>query len=388
MPRKGANIYKRKDGRWEGRLLKAEGNYQYLYAKSYKEVRQKMRDALEQKLSKSKNTKYAQKNAAGLFEAWLESGISARLKPSTYESYYHCLHCYVIPHFKLAENREISDVTIARFVTKLCCNTAISESYRKKILSIFKLSLRAIYKNVPESASLIACVSLPRVKEPKEISVFSLSEQRSIEYAIKGLTDTKALGMLICFYTGIRLGELCALKWNDIDFEAGTMSIVRTVSRIRNFGDGDHKTLLHVGIPKSQSSSRKIPLPAFLIKLANNRPSNENCYFLTENSEPFDPRIYQRYYKRLLARAGVRDRKFHTIRHTFATRALELGVDIKTLSELLGHSNVSITLNVYAHSLMEHKKAAIHKFDELHTTHMNVAVCAVNSAVTPSYIAY
>ncbi|WRS27980.1 site-specific integrase [Oscillospiraceae bacterium MB08-C2-2] len=373
MSRKGENIYKRKDGRWEGRLLKPDGRYQYFYAKSYREVRIKMREAPKHNVNKNTKAECNKLDAADLFETWLTGSALNRVKPSTYESYYYCIYGYVIPHFSLADNREMTSLSIARFVNKVANNASISETYRKKILSIFKLALREICKSIPESASLIEAVTLPKVIAPKEISIFSIKEQRLIEHTVESSKNKKALGILICFYTGIRLGELCALKWRDIDFEAGTVCIRRTVSRIRNFDEGNCKTLLHVGTPKSRSSLRKIPLPTFLISLLNNmHPSlmNDDCYILTGNSEPYDPRIYQRQYKKILTQAGVTDRKFHTIRHTFATRALELGVDIKTLSEILGHSNVSITLNVYAHSLMEHKKAAIDKFNEMHTAHM------------------
>ena len=161
------------------------------------------------------------------------------------------------------------------------------------------------------------------------------------------------------------------------------------MSRIRNREPNGEKTVLSVGTPKSETSLRKIPLPDFLLRLIekNSPPApEEGCYMLSGKAAPFDPRIYQRLYKKVLAAAGVKDRKFHTIRHTFATRALELGVDIKTLSEILGHSSVNITLNVYAHSLMEQKKVAIEKFNEMHVMYMKPASFAVDSAVIASRV--
>lgn len=140
-----------------------------------------------------------------------------------------------------------------------------------------------------------------------------------------------------------------------------------------------------LGTPKSQSSIRKIPLPEFLVDMYKKYMQfciNENCYLISGTTEPEDPRAYQTLYKKVLAKAGVNDRKFHATRHTFATRGMELGVDIKTLSEILGHSNVSTTLNIYAHSLIEQKKVAMNRFNELHTTHMANALIAVSSPVT------
>ena len=159
---------------------------------------------------------------------------------------------------------------------------------------------------------------------------------------------------------------------------------MRTVSRIRVFENNDSKTALHIGVPKSRKSIRKIPLPEFLLKLLINSSlyNGTNNYFLfTGNDTPYDPRRFQNLFKRILKDNKIADRKFHTIRHTFATRALELGVDIKTVSELLGHSGVSITLNVYAHSLMEHKKAAISKFNNLYIMNTQEAPFAVDYSV-------
>jgi len=216
------------------------------------------------------------------------------------------------------------------------------------------------------------------------VQVFSINEQRLIENAISHSEDIRTLGILLTFYTGIRLGELCALKWSDFDYEAGTMSVTKTVTRVKNMQGGNCKTKLLVGAPKSQKSMRKIPLPAFLLdmhKKYSYKCTSENCYLISGTNTPTDPRAYQKLYKKVLKDACVKDHKFHAIRHTFATRALELGVDIKTLSEILGHANVSITLNIYAHSLMEQKKIAMDKLNELHITHMVIASNAVTTSV-------
>lgn len=389
MPRKGENIYKRKDGRWEGRVLKLDGKYRYLYAKTYREVRSKMKDTRE--LNKFVNTKRTNKkeSAADLFEAWLSGEIMTRLKPSTYENYYHCINKYVIPYFRLPGNAQLSEEAIKQLVEEINQNAAISVSYRRKILSILKTALREIYRDVPNHPSVAELVTLPKVRSSKEVPVFSMKEQRMIEHVVQQSEDKRLLGIMLCFYSGIRLGELCALKWEDFDFEAGAVSITRTVSRIRNREPNGEKTVLHVGTPKSETSLRKIPLPAFLLRLIEKYSlpfEEDDCYMLSGKAAPFDPRIYQRMYKKVLAAAGVKDRKFHTIRHTFATRALELGVDIKTLSEILGHSSVNITLNVYTHSLMEQKKVAIEKFNEMHVMYMKPVPFAVDSAVTASRV--
>lgn len=370
MARRGENIYKRKDGRWEGRILNSDGTYKYVYDKSYKGVKEKKKNYKE---SHENEVPILIKSTATLFEFWLKSDIKAQIKPSTYEYYYNCIKKYVIPFFSEERSRKLTAITVNEFIDSVNNNVSLSESHKRKIITVFKTALRKIIVGTAEYSSILKAVKLPKVHS-NEIKVFSVREQQIIEDTVLNFRDKRALGILLCFYTGIRLGELCALKWSDIDFNAKTMSIERTVTRIKNFQGEGKKTILFVGTPKSRKSIRKIPIPDFLMKIAEEfmTPEKETSYIFSVTKNPIDPRVYQKLYKRVLLKAGVKDRKFHTIRHTFATRSLELGVDIKTLSEILGHSNVSITLNIYAHSLVEQKRIAINKLNEMHTSFMKI----------------
>lgn len=384
MPRRGENIYKRKDGRWEGRVLKSPGKYQYVYAKTYKEVREKKK-LLQEDISRqlSINT-HIICDAAKEFTAWLNGDLASRVKPSTYESYYRCIIGYVIPFYQEKGNEQISLQTTSEFSCRINNHEKFSGSYRRKILTIYKTALREIMKGNNECDNILNAIQLPR-KITAEVQVFSVKEQRKIEKAIIQSPDKRCLGILLCFYTGIRLGEICGLKWEDIDFDAGTMVVTRTVSRIKNFNETKKKTVLFIGKPKSNHSVRKIPLPDFLLDLArelNMESSDESHFILTNTELPMDPRKYQKLFQKLLIHARVKKRKFHAIRHTFATRALELGVDIKTLSEILGHSNVSITLNIYAHSMYEQKKKAMGKLNAMYVMHTETALLAVTNSVT------
>jgi integrase len=366
MPRRGENIYKRKDGRWEGRRLKKDGKYQYFYSSSYKGVKEKIKQTPEATEPRKKQANATTPNAVDLFEAWLKD-TAPRIKPSTYESYYRCMNKYVIPFYGNNRYLKITEDSVFRFTRLIREETELADSSRRKILSIFKIALREILKGSPEYVTIIDLIKPPKQVE-KEVEVFSMKDQRSIEQAALRHESKQAIGIVLCFYTGIRLGELCALKWKDIDMEAGTLSINRTVSRVQTFDEGKDKTELFVGSPKSRKSLRKIPLPDFLFVMLKKHVGQYGGedYIFSGNQLPYDPRRLQKLYKRILTDVGVTDRKFHAIRHTFATRALELGVDIKTISELLGHSSVSITLNIYAHSLMEQKKLAIDKFNDLY----------------------
>lgn len=366
MPRRGENIYKRKDGRWEGRRLKKDGKYQYFYDQTYKGVKEKMRNAAETARQEKKLLTCGSQSAACLFKEWVEETAS-RVKPSTFESYYRCITKYVIPFYEKNCYDRITEDSVIRFTKLIKEETDLADSSKKKNLTIYKIALKEILKNSPQCAPMLEHIKPPKPAD-KEVEVFTMKEQRLVEHTALHDRDKRAALIILCFYTGIRLGELCGLKWKDIDMETGTLTVKRTVSRVRNFEDGEDKTALFVGSPKSRKSLRKIPLPGFLIGMLREcyRQSAENSYILSGRQTPYDPRRFQKLYKRILKKAAVSDRKFHAIRHTFATRALELGVDIKTISELLGHSSVSITLNVYAHSLMEQKKAAIEKFNSLY----------------------
>ena len=386
MARRGENVYKRKDGRWEGRVLRPDGKYRYFYAPSYRQVKEKIKNANEQQ----QVAKPAHKNtgAAELFDTWVRQ-VQTQVKPTTFENYDSCIRRYVIPFFEQTSNRVLSVKTVKAFVQNIEDNTILSATTKKKILTIFKTALRAGLKSMPQRAAILEAVVLPKT-ETKEVQVFSMAEQRQIEAAAYHTADPRALGILLYFYTGIRLGELCALRWGDIDLEAGTMNVCRTVSRTRCFEPGGPKTMLLVGSPKSRKSARKIPLPDFLLQLIQDNWASvvpENYYVVSGKETPIDPRSYEKIYKTVLRVAGVKERKFHAIRHTFATRALELGVDIKTISEILGHSGVSVTLNIYAHSMLEQKKKAIDKFNQMHITHMEftpfAAMKAARSAPNP-----
>lgn len=383
MPRRGENVYKRKDGRWEGRILQKNNKYRYFYAKTYRGVKEKMKDFQEEDLARPQIDK-VETTISDSFLNWIQGDICHQIKPSTYENYQYCVQKYIIPFFSKIEEKQITADTAAQFANFVRCNDGISDSYQRKILTIFKTALKSILKNQPDITSIIEAVKLPKL-ESCEVQVFSTREQQLIEHAALHARNRRALGLILSFYSGIRLGELCGLRWGDFDWETGTMSVMRTVTRAKNFEQDGEKTALHIGTPKSRKSARRIPLPTSIVQQAKALgfdQKRDDYFVLSNNAEPLDPRSYQKLFKKILSQAGVKARKFHAIRHTFATRALELGVDIKTLSEILGHSSVSITLNIYAHSLMEQKKIAIDKFDSMYVSNMTRGANAVKSTVT------
>ena len=382
MSKHGENIYKRKDGRWEGRILKQDGKYSYVYGKSYREAREKKKNIPRNEVA-VQNMEIVKISAAALFKDWLINQSLGRVRRSTYDSYYCCICKYVIPFFQSDED-QLSERRVGEFVQTVVLNQQLSTPYRRKIISIFKTAVRAIRKEIGLSLTAADNSRLPRGGNIP-VEVFTSKEQTRIEQVILSSNDFRAYGILVCFYTGIRLGELCALRWENIDLESGVMSITATAARVNNYDPQGCKTIMVTGLPKSRNSGRKIPIPAFMPDLFRNFASDGMLmtnYVFSATDKPAEPRTIQRLFKKILISADVNERKFHTTRHTFATRALELGVDIKTLSEILGHSNVSITLNIYAHSMLEQKKIAIDKMNSMYLSHTVTTFCAVSNAVS------
>jgi integrase len=221
------------------------------------------------------------------------------------------------------------------------------------VQSVFSF-LKAGIKTVDSS---IFNVKLPK-KQKSNVEFFSMDEQKRLEAAAKASCGLDYLSTTLSLYTGVRVGELCGLVWNDIDFECRILRVRRTMQRINS--DGESKTEIAFLTPKTETSTRNIPLPDFLLDVLTEQRAVSRCtYVLSARGKPVEPRTVQRRFKKLLSDAGVKEVNLHTTRHTFATRALENGFDVKSLSEILGHGSATVTLNKYAHALDEHKRACM-----------------------------
>ena len=193
--------------------------------------------------------------------------------------------------------------------------------------------------------------------------VLSLEEQQKLTLVLLDDTDLIKFGVLLSLYTGIRIGELCALKWGNLSIAAGVLSVRETMQRIKDTSNHSiSKTKIVISEPKSKCSVRDIPLPEFIISIAKGFQSNNSSYVLTgEKNRYVEPRTMQNRFKSLLRESQIPDANYHALRHTFATRCIEVGFELKTLSEILGHSNVNITLNRYVHSSLDLKKENMSK---------------------------
>jgi integrase len=216
-------------------------------------------------------------------------------------------------------------------------------------------------------------IKLPKIEEI-EVTAVGIEEQRKIERTILDSDDKRYIGILAGLYSGLRIGEICGLKWVDLDLESGRLSVKKSIKRVLNYDERLPKSSVLEEEPKTPKSRRTIPMPEFLRNILLKRKSQSNSEYVVsmKNGKHVEPRTMQFIYARMMKEAGVPYAKFHCLRHVFVTRSLELGTDIKTISEVLGHANASITANIYAHSLMEQKEKMMDKLNGLFLTNQPV----------------
>ena len=196
-----------------------------------------------------------------------------------------------------------------------------------------------------------------KAKKDTDVAIIPPNTRKRIEAALLQQTDLVSLGIIFTLFTGVRIGEICGLRWGDIDFENGYVHIRRTIERIADLDEKTtSKTKVIISEPKTESSMRVIPLPSFLLEHIRGYRMNEDCFVLTGSTKHTEPHTYYTRYKTFLRRNALGDFTFHELRHTFATDCVEKGFDIKSLSEILGHSNVSTTMNYYVHPTLQMKK--------------------------------
>lgn len=357
MPKRGENIYKRKDGRWEGRYIRGRSpsgraEYGYVYAGSYRECRAKRQKCLDAcREAPVAASSLTLNQAAERFLADKQDD----LKRSTLARYTYVLKHYILPVFGAVLLSQLTANQISEFLRRLQKNGLSGKSARD-VGVLLKSILRYSAKKL-DCPSPGMTVELPAYRR-KQIDIFYPDEIQRLAQMIMDEPTTTGIGILLTLNTGLRLGELCALQYKDIDLRNGVVHVRKTVQRIRS---GD-RTSLMVLPPKSNSARRTIPLPgdmaALLQKLVQSHPNGEN-YLLTGKNVPMEPRTMQYQYRALLKAAGIPYRNFHTLRHTYASRCVERGIDVKSLSEMLGHADVRTTLQVYVHSSLEHKMRVI-----------------------------
>lgn len=372
MARTGENIYKRKDGRWEGRYIayydgSGKAKYKYIYAQTYSEVKAKLLSAqMNCRITTEKETIKDKEKYAFWLDEWLRTK-KVGVKESTYIRYRNTIEKHIKPELGKYPVNKISTLLMDKFVVKKLQDGKLDGSggLSAKSMSDILVIIKESFKYAQFCGVTIIC-SFDRIslkKSKQEMRVLSnLEEQRLLEVLLKDF-DRYKLGVFICLYTGIRIGELCALQWKNISLEEKTIKIEKTLQRLQNDDTNAlKKTRIIVTEPKSNAAFRIIPLPDFVVEIMSSFQGTPNSYLLSGECKTIvEPRTMQNRFKNYLADGKIDDANFHSLRHTFATRCIEAGFDVKTLSEILGHSSVKITLDKYVHSSLELKRNNMEK---------------------------
>ena len=379
MPRRGENIHKRKDGRWEARYIKDRKNgkavYHSVYAKTYSEVKAKLKACI----TKEKDSKI-EKNPIKMtfddvFQEWLRYKQNF-IKQSSYNKYFNLYGSYISDVLKDIYIDEISNSTLQKAVISIMnlknrrTKQKLSTSTVRGIVYVIK-SVILFAQKQGYIKEFCLQIDIPS-KEVKNIQALSRNEQNILEFHTRLKLDTISLAVLICLYTGLRIGEVCALRWEDIDLNNKYIVVNKTVQRIQqhHVPYRASKTVLITTPPKTNKAIRKIPISSVLYPILNeyreqNYHGNKHYVLVNKNDDMIDPCSIQYKFKELIKKLKITPVTFHGLRHTFATRCIEVGMDIKTLSEILGHSNVSTTMSIYVHSTEQQKKNQIELLSQL-----------------------
>lgn len=299
-----------------------------------------------------------------IIDDWLNDK-SISVKESTLARYKAITDNHVRP---MLENLKLSEITAS--VIQKYINSLIIRGYACKTVSDILVVTKNIFKYISARGIMHNCdLSYVNIRTKRvQTEILTLPEQKKLCLYLTENMNIKNFGILLSLYTGIRIGELCALKWSDIDMEEKFLKINKTMIRIHDNSSANSPVCTKIIItpPKSEDSIRIIPINSFLTEIIKELLDSDNKYILTGSAEKYiEPRNMQYYFKSVLKRCGIRNVNFHALRHTFATRCVENGFEIKSLSEILGHSNVRITLERYVHSSMELKRKNMEKLSSI-----------------------
>lgn len=368
MPRRGDNIRKRKDGRWEARFViedcaGAAKKYGSAYGRTYQEAKEKRDKVIKEgrRLLSSHAPLFSD-----ILSAWQDAN-RVRLKDASVSRYQNLIDAHILPGLGSYRVDQLSSATINRFLAAKLDNGrrdgcgGLSANYVRSISLVIR---SAIDFGISEGicAPLLSRIKMPSTAK-KELCILSAEDQNRLELELLDNMQEDKLLIYIALYTGLRIGEVCALRWEDIELNSKVIYVRQTVSRSWVSENGSKRSVLSVTPPKTHSSFRCIPICSKLYRIIESFPYRKaHGYVSTNTTQKFiSPRTFEYRYKRVLKIAGVTSVNFHALRHTFATRCIERGVDVKTLSEILGHANAAITLNTYVHSSLELKRSQLEK---------------------------
>lgn len=285
------------------------------------------------------------------------------VKRSTFAAYTLLIENHILPSF--GEMALVEEQDVQTFVFRKL-NEGLSHKTIKDILIVLKMILRFGAKNQMTEYRQID-IKFPTERDKHSIDILNRSHHKQIMEYIRLHFTFKNLGIYICLSAGMRIGEICALTWDDLDVENGIIHVRKTIQRIYVIEEHRKYTEVILDTPKTKNSIREIPMTKNLLKMIRpiKKIVNGNFYVLTNEPKPTEPHTYRNYYKQFMQSLGLPLMKFHGLRHSFATRCIESKCDYKTVSVLLGHSNISTTLNLYVHPNLEQKKRCMEQMSRL-----------------------
>lgn len=395
MGKKKANgegsITKRSDGRYMGRYT-VNGKRKSVYGATHSEVRKKLNEILND-ISKGCYIEPSKETFGCWLQEWLITYALPTVKQSTYVSYEGYIRIHLLPELGETMLTALNREQIQRFFNKKSAGSAdkkgLSPKSLKNIYNMLNSTLEQAVTNEKIIRNPLRGIKLPKIVK-KEIRILETDEQTKLQTGARNSPEPQAFGIIFTLSTGVRLGELLGLKQSDLNYQRHSVIVRRTVGRLQRIdengslikrGAGIKTTEIVVRSPKSANSQREIPLfdelwnelLSYCEKMKAMMddfgiPYNQDSYvFCNYSGNPYDPRVYEDLFKRTLKAANLERINFHALRHTFATRALEAGMDIKVLSSILGHAQASTTLNLYAHALADHRKLSMDKMSEYYS---------------------
>lgn len=299
---------------------------------------------------------YNQKPFSEILALW-KADKKQYVKKSSFSVYDLLIENHIMPAF--GAMFKIEESMVQDFVFQKL-DQGLSQKTVKDILIVLKMVLNFGVKNKWLGYQQFD-IQFPTEREKSNIEVLSRTHQKKIMKHVQEYFTFRNLGVYICLCAGLRIGEICALTWEDLDTDSGTINVRRTIQRIYIVEEGVGRTELVLDRPKTNNSIREVPMNKELLKMLRpiKKIMNSSFFVLTNDTKPTEPRTYRSYYKKLMKELQLPELKFHGLRHSFATRCIESKCDYKTVSVLLGHSNISTTLNLYVHPNLEQKKKAI-----------------------------
>ena len=307
------------------------------------------------------------KNKKILYKDWIYTWLLEKkdyIKESTYANYSNNIFNHIIPKLGNYYLNELNHKIIQDFLLELSKNGrkdnngGLAEKTIKDITIIIKGSIK---KGINEDKikHIELTFNYPKDNKENKLYVLTKREQNKITNYVLENINSRNIGLLISLYSGIRIGELCALRWEDVDFKKNCLTINKTIQRVYIKDKDKNISKVIITTPKTKNANREIPINKDFLEILKKVKSDKKHYILTGNEKYVEPRTYRKYFNKILDELRIKHFNFHSLRHTFATNCISLGVDYKTVSELLGHANVNITLNLYVHPRYSQKKKCI-----------------------------